>query len=124
MSGNPVFVTTTMPISLTGGLPRIIPGPLRTLIRSGDLVTIRAVLTMASVYRIIKIDCPLKLSSITDPFKGLSTTLPEYEIKRALARFRNINFGTMTSEISLALSTKAGPNSKVAMQGILMDVLA
>lgn len=124
MSGNPIYVTDVMPVALAGGLPKVIPGPLRSLIRSGDKNTIRAVLTMASLYRVIHVNCTLKLGTITDPFKGHTSTLPKYELMKSLVLFRGLNLGTLSSEISLVLSTKAGPNSPIAMQGIVHDILA
>lgn len=55
VSGHPVLVTNELPVSITGGLPRIIPGVLRTRIREGDPLIIRGVLSLFSVYRIIQI---------------------------------------------------------------------
>jgi len=84
VSGTKVTPTQGVPLALKGGLPRIIPGPLRKEIRLGNPLVIRAVLTSLAVFRIIKCEGTLKLSSITDPFKGSSPVLPDYEISLAL----------------------------------------
>jgi hypothetical protein len=83
-SDRPVFVTDVMPIGLAGGLPTIIPGALRTLLRSKDPSTIGGVLSTLAVCRIMKMPCKLKLESITDPFKGVSDTLPKFEVINGL----------------------------------------
>jgi hypothetical protein len=83
--GHPVFITDVMPIGLAGGLPTIIPGTLRTLLRSKGPSTIRGVLSTLAIYRIMKMPCKLKLESITDPFKGIPGTLPKFEVINGLA---------------------------------------
>jgi hypothetical protein len=118
VSGVKVEPTKGFPLSLVGGLPRIIPGPLRSKIRRGDPVVIRSVLTALAVFRIIKCPGILKLETITGPFKGVSTELPDYEISQVL---RSV-FGARKSlsELSepkhLFLMT-AGPNSSVSWKG-------
>lgn len=62
------------------GLPRIIPSVWRARIRSGDVIAIRVILTVFSVYRIIVIPGICKLSSITDCGVDLSG------IRRILSR--------------------------------------
>jgi hypothetical protein len=122
VSGNPVFITN-IPISLVGGLPRIIPGALRLLLRGGDPDTTRAILSVFSVYRVINIPGKVKLQSITDPFSGLSTKLSDYEVRIGsgeLFGFRNLKL----QPISLLHLGTAGPNSSVSMLGIWKDLLA
>jgi len=84
VSGTYVNSTNEFPLALVGGLPRIIPGPFRNEIRKGDPVVIRMVLSSLAVFRIIKCPGHLKLETITDPFKGISETLPDYEVSQAL----------------------------------------
>lgn len=57
-------------VSIANGLPTLIPGPLRILMRKGDLVTIRAVLTVLTLYKVLNCKPNLKINSITDPFTG------------------------------------------------------
>lgn len=115
VSGNPVFVTTEMPISITKGVPTIIPGSLRLLIYQRDLRIIRGVLSLLSVYRVMKIPTKLKLETITSPFTGLSPQLPLYElsiVKQFLPPMDGLK------PIKLELLRTAGPNCKVSMLGI------
>jgi hypothetical protein len=114
VSENPCFVSETLPVSITGGLPRIIPGSLRLSLRSKDRMTMRAVLSVCSVYRIIKIPGKTKLETITDPFKGQSESLPFYEIKEATSELRNENSLDL-KPIRLRCLSTAGPNHKVSM---------
>lgn len=57
------------------GFPLIIPGSLRLRMEAMDAVTIKIVLTILSVFRIMKCEGVLKTSTITDPFKGLTEEL-------------------------------------------------
>jgi len=117
VSGNPILVTDLHPISLKGGLPKIIPGSLRSQMRMGDLEITRAVLSVFAVYRIIKIPGKLKLSTILDPFKGQSQTLPEYELRVASGELFGFN-KLRLQPIDYKLLGTAGPNSSVSMLGI------
>lgn len=112
-----------MPIGLAGGLPTLLPGTLRTLIRSRDLATIRGVLSTLAVFRIMKMPCKLKLETITDPFKGECDTLPAYEIIKGLEAL-GISVPKGRDKLQLALTnpfiylSTAGPNHPVSMLGI------
>ncbi|QKI79961.1 RNA-dependent RNA polymerase [Erysiphe necator associated mitovirus 13] len=123
ISGHPVFITN-LPIALSGGLPSIIPGFLRSLLRDGDLSTRRAVLSVFAVYRIILIPGKLKLNTITDPFKGLSSILPKYEIRLALRELLGDNLHLKLQPIKLEFLGTAGPNHPISMFGIWKDLLA
>lgn len=50
-----------------GGIPRCIPVVMRNAIRFGDVNTLRAWLTLLSLYRVIEYTGVLKISTITDP---------------------------------------------------------
>jgi len=76
VAGSIVHRSNGIPIDLAGGLPRIIPGNLRARFRAGDPRAIRVVLTVLSVYRIIRVPGVLKLETITAPFKGTDMNLP------------------------------------------------
>lgn len=82
VAGQPVVASEGVAVSLINGLPRLIPGPLRRLIRSDDPVTIRAVLTLLSLYKILKCRPKLKLNTITDPFSGFSKLLNPLVLKQ------------------------------------------
>lgn len=101
----------------------VIPGVIRARIRAGDPLMTRGALSLFAVYRVIKVPCVLKLGSITDPFTGESETLASTELKRAL---RDLGFRPFVLKLkdTLTLSTAAGPNFPVSMQGILLDLCA
>lgn len=116
VSGNPIFITNECVVGIKGGIPSIVPGTLSSLIRSGDHTTIRGVLSLLSVFRIIKIPGKVKLSTITDPFKGESSTLSNYEIIKATSEINSKEF--ILNPITLKLLSTAGPNHPVSMLGI------
>lgn len=76
LAGQPVYLSKGIPVGLVGGLPRILPGSLRRCIRRGDPIAIKATFSILSVYRIMDIPGVLKLNTITDPFKGQTSTFP------------------------------------------------
>jgi len=64
-------------VAMRRGLPLIIPGDLRLLMEAKDLVIIKLVLTIISVFRVMPAYPKLKLGTITDPFTGVSKSVPE-----------------------------------------------
>lgn len=72
------------------GLPLIIPGVLRVLIEDRNPVVIRGVLTLLSIYRVMRSRPKMKLSSITGDFVGMSKTLLDREVEDGLARLPSI----------------------------------
>jgi len=76
VAGVPVYTSQGVCLGISGGLPKLVPGELRTLIRSADPVTIRAVLSVLSVFRIMKVRSTLKLETIVAPFTGAFMTMP------------------------------------------------
>lgn len=109
------------------GLPTIIPGILRLRMEAKELVVIRAVLTILSVFRIIKYPGTLKLETITNPFTGASKTLPAIEIALTWKRFfpfiPNIPIRSLGLDRPLLLKS-AGPNYRVSILGAPLDALA
>jgi hypothetical protein len=116
VSGHPIFSTNEFIVGLVGGLPSILPGKIRTRIREGDTRTIRGVLSLLQVYRVLKVPGKLKLGTITDPFKGLEPTLPKYEIIRGIGELRLK--GLRLHSVSLKYLNTAGPNHRTSMLGI------
>jgi len=94
------FVTESIgiPIGIRRGLPTIIPGQLRLLMESKNVSVIRAVMTILSLYRIISIHSALKLSTITDPFKGISAVISESDILLIGKKFNK--FGRINIDFS------------------------
>jgi hypothetical protein len=120
VSGNPVL-STDFPISLKGGLPSIIPGPLRLLMRQKDQNTLRGVLSVLAVYRVIQIPGKLKLETITESFKGQCSTLPKHEVRRCSSEiFKRIYL----QPIKLLRLGTAGPNHPISMLGLSLDIRA
>nr|UPW42105.1 MAG: putative RNA dependent RNA polymerase [Inner Mongolia sediment mitovirus 2] len=100
---------SSYPIGIVAGLPSIIPGNLRLLLRRRDPVAIRGCLAFLSIFRILKVPTVLKLQTITDPFKGISESLPALEIGRVFKSLRHWRFKTKEPLEFLRLNT-AGPN--------------
>ena len=115
-------MSTDFPISLKGGLPSIIPGPLRLLMRQRDLNTFRGVLSLLAVYRVIQIPGKLKLETITEPFKGQDRILPKYEVRSCSSEIFRKNI--LLHPIKLLRLGTAGPNHPVSMLGISLDIKA
>jgi hypothetical protein len=82
---------------------------------------IRGVLSLLQAYRVIKVPGVLKLSTITDPFKGESSKLGKYELLRAV---KELGSFPKLKPISLKLLTSAGPNHSTSMLGVWKDILA
>lgn len=116
VSGHPIYSTNEFIVGLAGGLPTILPGKLRSLIREGDAKTIRGVLSLLQVYRVLKVPGKLKLGTITDPFKGLEPTLPKYEILRAIGELGHLR--PRLNSVSIKYLNTAGPNHRTSMLGI------
>lgn len=129
ISGQPQVASEGVAVSLTNGLPRLIPGPLRKKIREGDPVTTRAVLTVLSLYKLLKCRPKLKLNSITDPFNGVSRTLHPIQVKYAISllpktvRYGRVSYGDRGYIRSL-VSINAGPNAKKSYASLPLDALA
>lgn len=117
-------------VSTRRGLPLIIPGPLRLLIEKRDSRIIRVVLTILCIYRTIICFPNLKLNTITDPFSGVFTTLPEVPIiVRTLLHVADNSKGLGKSLLSskgdeLLVLSSSGPNVKVQIFGYAYDAIA
>jgi hypothetical protein len=125
ISGSPEFLSQGIPVDLAGGLPRIIPGPLRSRMRRWDPGAYRVSLTLLSAFRVFSIPGQLKLSTITDPFKGLSSTLPLYEVELGL-KMLDLKLPSLEGlrSVSLVYSGSAGPNNRSSVLGIMDDIRA
>lgn len=111
------------PIGIAAGLPTIIPGDLRLLIRRRDPDTIRGCLAFLALFRILKVPSILKLQTITDPFKGISDSLPSLEIGRSFRAFGHRSF-SFEKPLKLVRSSAAGPNGATSVLYITQDVEA
>jgi len=121
LAGTPQECKTFPRVATRRGLPLIIPGPLRLHVERRDTVRIQLVLSLLSVYRVLKIPATLKIETITDSFKGLSPTLPEFEIVESLKALRvKYNF-IIFKDAELMPTCSAGPNSKTSVLGATID---
>jgi hypothetical protein len=118
-------------VSIVNGLPSIIPGPLRMKIRDGDPVTIRAVLTLLSLYKLLKCRPKLKLNTITDPFTGISKVLNPIRVKQVTELLPKVYHYPSEKWIfgkkgycHTIVSSNAGPNAKKAFLSLPLDALA
>lgn len=117
------MLSSSFPVGITAGLPSILPGTLRTLLRSRDLPTTRACLAFLSIFRVLRVPSILKLQTITDPFSGVSTSLPALEIGRTFSSLRHRSFKIARPLEFVRLNT-AGPNGAPSVLHIPLDVLA
>jgi len=125
-----------MRVAMRRGLPLIIPGSLRLLIEVKDRRVIKAVLTLLSVFRVIPATPKLKLETITGPFKGLVSDLPEMGIamQRLLNKIgRNSGLDYFSEATKRSIFTRArdllrlttaGPNSRFQLTGYPLDAIA
>jgi len=120
IAGQPQSVSLGISVSIVNGLPKLVPGKLRSLIRSNDPLTIRAVLTVLTLYKILKCRPTLKINSITDPFSGFSRVLNPILVKEALSRFPKGNLGVSHTIVSV----NAGPNHSKAYLSLPADAYA
>jgi len=111
---------------LTNGLPSIIPIPDRVLIRKGSSTVIRYWLTLFSIYRIISIPGNMKLSTITDGFKGNITILNDYcnLIKGIKGKLVFSQFLPKSSnlESTIFMISKASPLHDKSWKGFYSDI--
>jgi len=82
-SGNPTTcIPTGVRVASRRGLPLILPGSLRLQLESGDPTVVRVVLTLLSIFRIFKYPGSIKLSTITEPFYGITDVVNKIEAER------------------------------------------
>lgn len=129
IAGQPQYASEGVAVSLVNGLPKLIPGKLRSLIRAGDPVTIRAVLTVLTLYKLLKCRPKLKLNTIDDPFTGITKVLNPILVKRVIellpktTKYGRTSYGRRGYIRSL-VSSNAGPNHKKAFLSLVYDAYA
>nr|UPW42155.1 MAG: putative RNA dependent RNA polymerase [Guangdong mito-like virus 3] len=140
LAGQPQKCETPMRVATRRGLPLIIPGRLRLLIEDkvANPGVIRLVLSIITVYRVIRAKPVLKLSTITSPFTGIYSKVLMQELTSLhesrfsgfipgipegfwiwkLRGFRFRQGGRLLPLLS------AGPNVKVSLVGAILDAIA
>lgn len=113
---------------LAGRLPRIIPVSDRNSIKNGDVTVIRFWSSLFNLYRILKCDGALKISTITAPFSGneevLASTIEDSKVVNPFQTLKGWSkFATMNlSPVKFVMSRSASPSAKTAAHGILTDI--
>jgi hypothetical protein len=116
----------------SSGLPRIIPVPLRRLIRSNKNVLL-GVLSVLGLHRIIKYEPKVDTGTITKPFIGVGKTVSVIKLNSAinnllqlagLSKSNSSNFRLKLSGIRGLIVEKAGPNGPAAFRRIFIDAIA
>lgn len=126
LSGDPYKRGPNAPyVAHRKGIPSIIPSGLRDVILNNDPLSIKGVLTVLSVYRVIHCRPSLKLGTIIDPFTGVS---PKWNIKHVhqAMKILGIKKGRSSSqelEWTFHHSSSAGPNSSISTAGMTNDAL-
>lgn len=105
------------------GLPLIIPGILRLRIEEQEPESIRLVLTILSIYRVIRCRPVMKLETITKPFTGLTKVLLIPEILQAL---HPVDYKSVHIKMNARFleTVKSGPNIPLAAKGGILDAYA
>jgi hypothetical protein len=124
ISGCPERSVDPFRIATRRGLPLIIPGKFRLAIERKEVVTIQLVLSLLTVYRVLKIPPILKLNTITDRFSGNTKVLPEFEIRGYLKEIQAWTKFVILSNAKVLVSTSAGPNNRIAVLGLPLDAKA
>lgn len=124
IAGRPVNLSLDLPVAISSGIPKIIPGYIRARIRAGDPLLTQVSLTVLSVYRVLKVPGKLKLESISDPFKGTKETLDDSDLSDALQDLLPLRRGKSLRDlitlrnVTLHKSGSSGPNSSSSLRGL------
>lgn len=138
LSGKPEECSKDGPrVATRRGLPLIIPGDLRLRMEAKDPDIIRLVLSMLTVYRVLKTKAITKINTITDKFSGLCDNLPVAEVEFVLQHWFNIPDVIPTSwwiyrmkgwkllhGNGLLPLNSVGPNNRISLRGAMMDAIA
>jgi hypothetical protein len=103
------------------GLPKILPSILRDHVRSRNRAETRAILTILSLYRVIKASPKLKIGTITAPYTGVAKPFTDWEVynfsRDCLSRMKLF-------DSRFIVSMSAGPNSSPTTLGLYKDAIA
>jgi hypothetical protein len=115
LASQPEKCTTFPRVGTRRGLPLIIPGPLRLKIERRDVPVVQLVLSILTVYRVLRIPPVLKLNTITDVFSGNSRTLPEFEIRQVLREWSAHQKWRIFDDAKIIPSVTSGPQGCTAV---------
>lgn len=123
LGGHPETCITFPRVATRRGLPLIIPGPLRLRIEAVEVGAIRLTLSLLTVYRVLDCASMLKLSTITDAFRGSIDRFTDLELRKGLKLLR-LKRLYIEPKSSMIASVKAGPNHRIAALGATLDAKA
>lgn len=107
------------------GMPTIIPGPLRSIIRNQEhvdwLKVTKATITCLSVFRVFPTKVSPNLETITAPFSGLSQTIDKSTLHKVLNAMR---IRLKPRVFKGFISESAGPNGSKATWTSHLDALS
>jgi hypothetical protein len=106
------------------GIPLIIPGALRTILKREvrDTKVIRALMSLISIYRVFHVDVRPSLTTITSPFDGISKVL---DVELIRASLKDLSISTLKLKtISHLVLESASPNAPKSTFGAPLDLLA
>jgi len=140
LAGKPQCCEPPLRVATRRGLPLIIPGRLRILMenKNENSRVIKLVLSLITVYKVIKAPPKLDLSTITSPFKGISPRVLMEELKflheSRFSGFQPPKPQDLKIWDLLGLKFKqgghllpllsAGPNVRQASVGAILDAIA
>jgi len=126
ISGRPSKSTRGTLVKVTAkGIPMIIPKELRKYIIEFHLSTIKGLLSVLTVYRVIYYPSKVDLGPIVRPCSGLFTTLPLEEVSHLWkTHFHPLFRRAILPAVSLRFISKAGPNGNPSWTSLLWDGLA
>lgn len=120
ISGEKQTVSMGVHLGIRHGLPLILPAPLRSYIRKGSAVEIRAILTIISIFRVLKCAPMLKLSTITEKFSGVSEYFNPLEVKVVMGLLPEFQL----RKPRFLMLRSAGPNRNPSAIGLPLDAYA
>jgi hypothetical protein len=128
LSGSPEVVTphknSVMVSRDRFGLPTVIPGPLRILLRDfrANRKMVVCILSLLSIYRVFPTHVKPSLETIISPHTGLTKTLNLSQIKLALRELKLYRLKLRQPELIKLES--AGPNARKSAWSSSLDAIA
>jgi len=109
-------------------MPKIIPREIAehfiftNKIQSFSYRVIIVVFTIINIYRVLNTNPKISFSTVTDSFCGVTKTIDKYFIDKGL---RSLKLNKLSVKKATFINSRsAGPNSKIAVFGIVEDALS
>jgi hypothetical protein len=121
LAGEPEVCTTFPRVATRHGFPLIIPGTFRKRMFRKDIPVIQLILSLLTVYRVLRIPPILKINTITDLFAGQSEILPLFEVRNALRELKCLHGFSIAMDAYLIPSVTSAPNNRTSILGAPLD---